>query len=120
MENWPEGSRRHLTWSGPESTAGSCRAMQSSNSRQAADSEGPNGLRKVRRPKSIRALSTEMVGSTAMEKRSGNRAANGESPAQWSNQNKVAEPEPTEMDVPMRRTGRSWIIDYQNWEPSER
>ena len=85
-----------------------------SNARQAADSGGPKGLRKARRPRSIRALSTEIRGSTAMEKRSGKRAAKGESPAHLSNQNRVADLEPTEMDAPMRRTGSSRTTDCQN------
>ena len=107
VENWPEGSRRHRTRSGPPSTIGSWRATQSSNSRQAADSKVPKAHRKASRPKSKRALSTEIKGSTEMEKRPGKRAAKGVSPAHRSNPNSVEVPDPTEMEVPIRRNGRS-------------
>ena len=29
-------------------------------------------------------------------------------------------PEPTAIEVPMRRTGSSWLMDCQNWEPPVR
>ena len=54
------------------------------------------------------------MGSTEIEKRMGKRAAKGESPAQRSNQKSVERPDPTEIEVPMRSTGRSWTMDCQN------
>ena len=117
--NKPDGSSRHRVRSGLSSTSGSCNATQSSNSRQAADSAGPNGRRKARRPRSRRALLTDIMGSTEIEKRTGKQAAKGESPAQRSYQKRVERPEPTEMEVPMRSTGRSWTVDCQNWEPPD-
>ena len=82
-------------------------------------SGGPNGCRNARRPKSIRATSMEILGSTAMENKSGNWVAKGRSPAHLSNQNRVDAPDPTAMKVPMQRTGSNWMTDCQNCEPPD-
>ena len=75
---------------------------------------GPKARRKARCPKSRRALSTEIMGSTEIEKRMGKRAAKEESLAQRSNQKSVERPDPTEIEVPMWSIGRSWTRDCQN------
>ena len=120
MEKRPDGSRRHERASRSSSTFIGIRAMSWRRESQAATSRGPKGRWKARRPKSIRVVSTETRGSAAMAKSFGNHAARGESPNQRSNQNRVEDPDPIEMDVPMRRTGRSWITDCQNWDPPVR
>lgn len=116
VENLPEGSRCQEKRSCASSKSGSWSAMVSRSSCQAISSGGPNGRRNARRPKSIRAISTDTLGSTAIENRSEKRAANGESPAHRSNKNRADVPDPTVMEVPMQRTG-NWMTDCQNWEP---
>lgn len=75
---------------------------------------GPKGRLKARRPRSIRASSTKFLDSTVTENRAGKRAAKGVLLAQRSNQNKVDVPEPTSIEVPMRRTGSSWMRECEN------
>ncbi|KAM3391856.1 hypothetical protein ACQJBY_013151 [Aegilops geniculata] len=120
VEKHPEGSRCQDRVSRSFATSIGRRAMSWRRTSQAATSGGPNGRRKARHPKSIRAVSTDTRGSTAMANNSGKCTAKGAFPSQRSNQNRVEAPEPAGIEVPMRSTGRSWITDCQNWEPPVR
>ena len=77
VEKQPEGSSRQDMPSWVSSTFIGRRAMSWRRASHAATSSGPKGRQNARRPKSIRAVSTETRGSTAMAKSSGNRAARG-------------------------------------------